>query len=345
MNSRELLTVWQIAFTYVGAVVGAGFATGQEIQRFFVAFGKHGLLGALTAGAMFAVLGWLIICTTQKKRIVNYGQFVKHLYGPRWAGFFDGLTAVTLFCGLAVMLVAGSGLFTSMWGLPSFVGFFVTAAVIYLNLLWGQEGLLWANTLLMPGLIILCLAIAGTTLGKASAVTPAWVSQVNLVGGSWFFASVLYVAYNLVLGTVVLSSLGRKPALAARSGVVLGGLLLGLLAAFLALTLYLEGSAVSGEEIPMLFLAERINPQIRLLYFFGLWAAVLTTGLADGFGLLKRLEDTVNLPRPLLLLLIFLPTLLFFGWSLSTAVGLIYPLLGYLGLTFIAAILWRSVTG
>ena len=36
---------------FIGVVVGAGFASGQEAMQFFVAFGKWGLWGiALAAG-------------------------------------------------------------------------------------------------------------------------------------------------------------------------------------------------------------------------------------------------------------------------------------------------------
>ena len=34
-----------IAFMYVGAIMGAGFASGREIWQFFGVFGKSGYLG------------------------------------------------------------------------------------------------------------------------------------------------------------------------------------------------------------------------------------------------------------------------------------------------------------
>lgn len=47
----------QLAFVYVGTVVGAGFATGREIVEFFLKFGWFGFFGILVSGGMFTLLG------------------------------------------------------------------------------------------------------------------------------------------------------------------------------------------------------------------------------------------------------------------------------------------------
>ena len=47
----------QLAFVYVGTVVGAGFATGREIVEFFLKFGWIGLFGIVVSGLMFTYLG------------------------------------------------------------------------------------------------------------------------------------------------------------------------------------------------------------------------------------------------------------------------------------------------
>ena len=48
--------VLQIAAVYVGTIVGAGFATGQEIVEFFSRFGFIGLIGILMSGYLFIFL-------------------------------------------------------------------------------------------------------------------------------------------------------------------------------------------------------------------------------------------------------------------------------------------------
>lgn len=46
-------TSFQVAATYVGAVMGAGFASGQEIQQFFARFGYWGLVGVVLSSFLF----------------------------------------------------------------------------------------------------------------------------------------------------------------------------------------------------------------------------------------------------------------------------------------------------
>ena len=42
---------FKVALALVGLTVGAGFASGQEVIQYFLAFGYWGILGAAVAGA------------------------------------------------------------------------------------------------------------------------------------------------------------------------------------------------------------------------------------------------------------------------------------------------------
>jgi uncharacterized membrane protein YkvI len=105
----------------------------------------------------------------------------------------------------------------------------------------------------------------------------------------------------------------------------------------------MQGEKIMGEEIPMLVLAVKIAPWAAWVYSFVLWAAILTTALSNGFGMLRRLQARLKMPRPVLAALILLPSIPFINWPLSSAVGIIYPLLGYSGLIFIIAIIYKTI--
>ena len=55
-----------MAAAYRGAVVGAGFASGQEALIFFVIYGPRGIWGILAAALGFAVLGALSFAAAQE---------------------------------------------------------------------------------------------------------------------------------------------------------------------------------------------------------------------------------------------------------------------------------------
>lgn len=50
-----------IALAFVGLMVGAGFATGQEVIQYFIAFGPWGFAGAVVSGILMAVTGAVIL--------------------------------------------------------------------------------------------------------------------------------------------------------------------------------------------------------------------------------------------------------------------------------------------
>lgn len=51
----------QVALAFIGLMVGAGFATGQEVIQYFISFGVWGLAGALLAGILMVAAGAVII--------------------------------------------------------------------------------------------------------------------------------------------------------------------------------------------------------------------------------------------------------------------------------------------
>ena len=46
----------KVALALVGLTVGAGFASGQEVIQYFLAFGYRGIIGAAIAGATYALV-------------------------------------------------------------------------------------------------------------------------------------------------------------------------------------------------------------------------------------------------------------------------------------------------
>ena len=46
---NEIISGIKIAFTYIGTVIGAGFASGQEILRFFSVYGAYSIYPILIA--------------------------------------------------------------------------------------------------------------------------------------------------------------------------------------------------------------------------------------------------------------------------------------------------------
>lgn len=342
MINNKFVVICQVAFTYIGAIVGAGFASGQELVKFFSVYGNKGIMGAVLSGLLLGVFGVLVVSIVEHKHMESYDQLLRYLFGKKMGLFFDGLVSIFLLSSLAVMFVAGGSLLNQLWGVPLWQGFLLTMVVIYLFLLLGIEGVLWFNTALVPGLVVLTLTIAGISL-KKNRIAVAVCTELNLVGDHWFMAALLYVSYNFVLGAVILSSLGYTAKNGGKNGVLLGGAILGLMVAIMSFALFNQGAVEMGEAIPMLVLAKEVHPLTGWIYSFVLWIAILTTAMSLGFGLLKRLQSFILLPRAISALLVFFPTLPFLYWSFPQMVAIIYPLIGYIGFVFLLVILVKTL--
>ncbi|HBT48846.1 MAG: hypothetical protein XD49_0570 [Caldanaerobacter subterraneus] len=73
---KNSISSYKIAATYIGTVVGAGFASGQEILQFFVYHGKKGILGLLIVTLLFVFYGNAILFLGNCFRASSYKRVV-----------------------------------------------------------------------------------------------------------------------------------------------------------------------------------------------------------------------------------------------------------------------------
>ena len=86
----------KVAATYIGTIVGAGFATGQEVLQFFNRFGILGLGGLLIATVLFIVFGYIIMDLGNALRARSHLEVI-HAGGNILGTFTDLVITVFLF--------------------------------------------------------------------------------------------------------------------------------------------------------------------------------------------------------------------------------------------------------
>ncbi|MGI6604978.1 MAG: hypothetical protein ACOX2S_08100 [bacterium] len=92
------LSAFTIAATYVGTVVGAGFATGQEVFQFFVAFGLWGFLGIALASGIFIFFGISVMELGHKLKAKSHLPVIQAAGGRRTSTIIDII--MTFFCSV-----------------------------------------------------------------------------------------------------------------------------------------------------------------------------------------------------------------------------------------------------
>lgn len=330
MTVAGLLLTGQVAAVYIGTVVGAGFASGQEIVQFFTRFGKCGFAGVLGATALFCWLGWKTMRIARVNRAGQYTAVMRLVCGPRLGYILNVLVTIFLVGGLSVMVAGVDAIGEEYLGWSHNVGAVVTLALAVLVVCRGLRGILWANMFIVPCMVGITLYISAATYGgDAAAYTWQPAEGINTMV-LWPVAAFLYVSYNLTTAVPVLAPLAvaLRDVRAVRRGAIGGGLGLGLLGGAIFYTTLSHLPLVLASEIPMLPIAQTVGPQTALLYAAVLWLEMFTTAIADLYGFAAAVSARWSVP--LAPVVVFTAALGFGGsqWGFAALVQYLYPLFG-----------------
>ncbi|MEW6082605.1 MAG: hypothetical protein AB1576_12745 [Bacillota bacterium] len=313
---------YRVAAAYVGAVVGAGFASGQETVTFFTVHGTHGIKGLIVAGLLFSLLGFLTIKAARASSCYSHQALLRLVLGRPLGTLVSFLFSLFLLAGLSVMLAGSRTVVQEYMGIPGWLGLGVCLGTVLLALLRRNRGLMDLNAFLVPVLLVATLLVCWPA--AASGVTPA----PQAYRGNWLLSSLLYFSYNSIIGMAVLAPLAREASPVAG---LLGGLALGAAGLCIGLALIRTPEAL-GLEVPMMHLALAMHPLVGWLYGIGLWAAMTTTAMAGAYATSLLLSDSTRIPFPCAATLVLLAALPLGTLRFSHLVATLYPLWGYLGL-------------
>jgi len=187
-------------------------------------------------------------------------------------------------------------------------------------------------------------AIAGYSLatGPGLAGALAWQGAAELAPvPAWWLGAGLYVAYNMVLAIPILAPLGAaaRDRDSVAGGGVLGGVLLGLGAAAIHLTVAAFMPAAGTLDVPMLFAARTLPPGVSFAYSVLLLAEVYTTAVAMLFGVAARFAETGGMRFRASVLAGGAAALAGGLFPFAQVVGTLYPVMGVLGGVLLLAFL------
>ncbi|MFD1956705.1 hypothetical protein ACFSL6_21595 [Paenibacillus thailandensis] len=330
---KRTVNVLQIAATYMGTIVGAGFATGQEILQFFTRFGYWGTAMIAAATVLFVWLGVKMMLLASEINAKSYEDLNKVLFGERYGRWVSHFMLVVLLGVTAVMLAGAGTIFYENWNISYQAGLLITMFGSFLLLRKGMKAILAVNAVIVPLMVLFSVLVMSQTFQLPEADRfltlptdrPLW---------SALAAPLLYTAFNLSMSQAVLVPLGAE--IKDRKSIVLGawvggiGIGLLLLAGHIALSAHMPG--VTQYAIPMGGIARQLGSGVQLVYTFLIFAEIFTTLIADIYGLTLQLQQRTNGPRTLIILLIlafcYFTSQIGFGPLLST----LYPLFGFVSI-------------
>lgn len=334
-------TVFGIATTIIGTVIGAGFASGQEIMQFF---GKFGLTGGFGIGLAVLVMGLFInkvFWIGSELKTDSYQEFLGYILKPGWMNIADFMLFLIMLMLVGVMFAGCGALFDEL-KLGYWPGVVITAAISLTVLFRDLPGLMGINTVVVPLMFLGTVGIVLFTVNSGGEL-PEILRQHR----QWVVAALQFSSYNLVLSLPVLIPLSRR--YARQPLLVVGGWLgamgLGVIALWIFWGLISHFRIIRYAELPMVVLAKFLGKPVFFGYVLVLWGEMLTTLVANLFGLGKRLETLIRWPFKWNLLLVTGIGIAIGKIGFANLVAHGYPLYGYLSLVLLVLVMLKPLPG
>ncbi len=261
----------RLALAIVGAVVGAGFASGREVMAFFTRFGAWSWAGIAVAAATMGAVVFRLLALANRVGAGSFVALCERALGKRGGRAGTALYALMLW-GTGAAMLSGAGELCAI-ALPVHgaygIGF---AGMLLLGVYVARRGvgaLAWVSAGMAP----LCFLLYALLMTR-----PPLPAQVSLLPAPIGLASVpmgiAYAALNIALAAGLLCEQAAQCTARERLGAAMGvaavlGALLGLSNAAMLPSL----SALSDAALPIV----RLASGLRLL---GFWLCVATLGLA-----------------------------------------------------------------
>lgn len=340
MSRKEGLTVFGIGSTYVGTVIGAGYASGQEILQFFSVFKEKGLTSLIIATVLFMIFAYTPMILGKRLNCGEYEKVISPGKSSIPQRFSDFLITFTMFGTLTIMIAASGVTFNQSFGWSEIVGSIIMCVLLIFSLLTGLDGIIKVLSTIVPLMVIIAL---GTSIYfilnpiPIGDVTKEVVINSSPLIKHWSLSGVLYVAFNLVVAIAVLVSMGQmaKSEKDILKGSILGGLSLGICAIALNFTLMKNIHVVGNVDLPLVELAGTISSTMKSVYSFILFLGLYSTAISCFYGVYSRFSKSdifSNLGNKTIILVISGISLWASMLGFTSLIGYLYPMVGYGGI-------------
>ena len=298
-----------------GSIIGAGFATGKELQLFFQSSTADSLCYLGLSILLMAVVSVLYFIN-QKER--HPSTAIQHLSNVLFL-LFSGASCL-------VMFACGGETLSESFSIPSLLGNLATCIITLWIASKGITSIYRFNLIATPILfsVIVVLSLIGISVPAGSFATqqpPA-------------FNMLVYTGYNLLSVLPFLAAIERNTnQKTGTKGILLGFSLILIAALLIKAFLNLHHDMIADSALPMMKLVGMIHPILTHLYTVMLYLSILTTAINSLYAV-SRGKKTVAIGCVLFVLSLF---------GFTALLETLYPIFGCLGIGVVLLILWETL--
>lgn len=335
--------IGKITFVIIGSIIGAGFASGKEIDLFFAQYGALGILGIVVAIIFMGVILQKVLSISYLRNIESYETFINKIAGNSNLGnIISKIINVFLVLSFYIMVAGFSAYFSQELSIPSSIGAVLISIGCYIIFLGNINRIMKVNSLLIPLLIIFILVMIRTNLDAFQNLNSQLVTKSPFL---CIINAILYGSYNTVLLIPILIPLAKqiKNKKQIAKITVISSFILGILALSIYGLIIKINCDITNLDLPMVYFAGMMGKGYQICYGVIILVSIFTSAISAGYGLL---QNYTKQPRKykLFAILLCITSLFVCHIGFSTLVSLLYPILGVLGLIQIG-MLFRTPKG
>ena len=352
VGNEQKVSIWNIlkfGGAFVGLMIGAGYASGQETLQFYGGFGLYGIAGMCIQLCLYC---WLIPSLLGfGYDSLQYPERAKYRwYCGKYIGtFFDIAVPIYLVGVMSIMIAGGSGILLDYFGVPKLVGATIISAVVALTYLSGAKKLI--SIVGSCGLFIIaflfCVILYGIITGTELSQANELAEKYDVLTGApnWWIAPFISISYCVSTSVPFFTSIGASAN--SRKEAVLGGacgaILMGGIGVLFITALLSNLSEIYDADIPTLVLATRLHPVFGKLY-----AVLISIGMyATATPMMQMSCEAVPVKKKtqkyILVAIVFVIGIIIGQSSFKNLINALYPVTGWVGLIFLICLAVKQI--
>ena len=336
--------VLKVVFVLIGTLIGAGFASGQEIYVFFFSHGMEGILGILISCLLMGIVIYKTLKILKKNKINTYNDFLNTLLkkykNTKMVQIINMVINIFILVTFFIMIAGFGAYFEQELGINSIIGSLILATFSFIVFTKNIKGVVKVNELIVP-ILIAFLSIIGIINLKEVNILELNKYVINLSDSNWFIDAILYCSYNSILLIPVILTL--KEYLENKRKIQLISIITTIITIILSFIVFIILVRVDVDiknlEMPAVYVVSKSFEIFRILYGFIILASIFTTSVSLGTSFLQNTsKNKKNYTQ--IALLMCITSVLVSKIGFSNLVSLLYPIFGYLGLVQIIRIMF-----
>ena len=159
-GTKLFMSILKVGFVIIGTLIGAGFASGQEIYTFFFSYGIKGMLGIIVSGSIIGFTIYKTFKILEKNNIKNYKEFLNvFIKNERLKEFSNAIINIFILVSFYIMIAGFGAYLEQEINLNRILGSSILAILCFNLFKTNINGIVKINEILIPILIVVVLGI------------------------------------------------------------------------------------------------------------------------------------------------------------------------------------------